>query len=374
MTKFVAIKIHYDHRKSLAPYLKYSKAPTPEEYMEYLDLFHEEGIGGAGFHECLNFSVRSNTPTKIYLPPTCIPSDKYLDEDIVFFSFTYKYDKEMPSSIIGVHAAARLVSNGKNSITRHDIEKIEAAEQFHYHAEAPSEFSTLITPTIKYDFKDGIYTPEYSSWGYGLRYITAEHAANIIDTALLGAKKRLSASTVSESIILEREISVLNAIQRRYSLYSSKINSQQKKTANSKSGWNNIPPDKEVGFLGEKFIYEQEVAYAIKHGIPVSEVEWVSQSDPQSPYDIKSVRITPTGKQEHFIEVKSSRSMDESNIYISSRQVKFFQENESNSILKCVTFISNTQVDTVQEYSLKQLMDEFELIPIKFKLKKLKQK
>lgn len=50
--------------------------------------------------------------------------------------------------------------------------------------------------------------------------------------------------------------------------------------------------------------------------------------------------------------------MNESNIYISSRQVKFFQENESNSILKCVTFISNTQVDTVQEYSLKQLMDE----------------
>ena len=172
---------------------------------------------------------------------------------------------------------------------------------------------------------------------------------------------------------ITREISVLNAIQRRYSLYSSKVNSQQKKPANSKSGWNNIPPDKEVGFLGEKFIYEQEVAYAIKHGIPVSEVEWVSQSDPQSPYDIKSVRITPTGKQEHFIEVKSSRSMNESNIYISSRQVKFFQENESNSILKCVTFISNTQVDTVQEYSLKQLMDEFELIPIKFKLKKLKQ-
>lgn len=64
--------------------------------------------------------------------------------------------------------------------------------------------------------------------------------------------------------------------------------------------------------------------------------------------------------------------MNESNIYISSRQVKFFQENEPNSILKFVTFISNTQVDTVQEYSLKQLMDEFELTPIKFKLKKLK--
>lgn len=373
MTKFVAIKIHYDHRKSLAPYLKYSKAPTPEEYMEYLDLFHEEGIGGAGFHECLNFSARSNAPTKIYLPPTCIPSDKYLDEEIVFFSFTYKYDKEMPSSIIGVHAAARLVTNGKDSISRNDIEKIEGAEQFHYHAEAPSEFTTLITPTIKYDFKDGIYTPEYSSWGYGLRYITEEHAANIIDAALSGAIKRLSATTVSESIILEREISVLEAIQRRYALPSSQINSQQKKTDTSNSGWNNTPPDKEIGFLGEAFIYEQEVAYAVKNGIPISEVEWVSQSDPQSPYDIKSVRITPNGKQEHFIEVKSSRSINESNIYISSRQVKFFQENESNSILKFVTFISNNQVDTVEEYSFQRLMNEFELAPIKFKLKKLKQ-
>ncbi|KLG14305.1 hypothetical protein YA50_22940 [Enterobacter kobei] len=341
--------------------------------MEYLDLFHEEGIGGAGFHECLNFSVRSNAPTKIYLPPTCIPSDKYLDEEIVFFSFTYKYDKEMPSSIIGVHAAARLVTNGKDSISRNDIEKIEGAEQFHYHAEAPSEFTTLITPTIKYDFKDGIYTPEYSSWGYGLRYITEEHAANIIDAALSGAIKRLSATTVSESIILEREISVLEAIQRRYALPSSQINSQQKKTDTSNSGWNNTPPDKEIGFLGEAFIYEQEVAYAVKNGIPISEVEWVSQSDPQSPYDIKSVRITPNGKQEHFIEVKSSRSINESNIYISSRQVKFFQENESNSILKFVTFISNNQVDTVEEYSFQRLMNEFELAPIKFKLKKLKQ-
>src|SRR5471030_1935445 len=372
MPKFVAIKIHYDHRKSLAPYLKYSKAPTSEEYMEYLDLFHEEGIGGAGFHECLNFSVRDNIPTKIYLPPTCIPSDKYLDEEIVFFSFTYKYDKEIPSSIIGVNAAARLVSNGKDSIARNDIEKIEGIEQFHYHAEAPSEFTTLITPTIKYEFKDGIYTPEYASWGYGLRYITEEHAANIIDAAILGAKKRLSDSTVSESIILEREISVLEAIQRRYSLPSSQINSKQKKSNSSNSGWNNIPPDKEVGFLGEKFVYEQEVAYAIKNGIPVSEIEWVSQSDPQSPYDIKTVRITSNGKQEHFIEVKSSRSINESNIYISSRQVNFFQENESTSTLKFVTFISNTQVDTVQEYSLKQLMNEFELIPIKFKLQSFK--
>ncbi len=372
MTKFVAIKIHYDHRKSLTPYLKYSKAPTHTEYMEYLDLFHNEGIGGAGFHECMNFTVSEDTPTKIYLPPTCIPSEKYHDEEIVFFSFTYKYDKEIPSSIIGVHAGARLVSNGKDSLARNDIETVEGTEQFHYHAEAPSEFTTLITPTIKYDFKDGIYTPEYVSWGYGLRYITEEHAANIIDAALLGAKKRLPVSSISESIILEREISVLETIQRRYSLSSSKINLQPEKTNKSNSGWNNVIPDKEIGFLGEQFVYEQEVYYAIKNGIPVSEVEWVSQSDPQSPYDIKTVRITPYGRQEHFIEVKSSRSINESNIYISSRQVDFFQENESCSTLKFVTFISNTQVDTVREYNLKQLMNEFELVPIKFKLQNLK--
>lgn len=372
MTKFAAIKIHYDHRKSLAPYLKYSKPPTYEEYREHVNSFNNENRGGAGFHECMNFSVSNNSPTKIYLPPTCIPNKKYFDEEMVFFSFTYKSDEELPSRIIGVHAGARVISSRGGFLARNDIQTLKETEPFHYHAEAPCELTTLITPTLKYDFEEGIYTPKYSAWGNGLRYITEEHATNIINEALSGAKERLAISSTSEAIILAREITVLESIQRRYSLSSSELNLKPHEAGSSNSSQNNTLPDKEIGFLGEKFVYENEIDYANTNGIPESEVEWISQSDPQSPYDIKTVRLTPHGKKQHFIEVKSSRKIDDSNIYISSRQVKFFQENESSSTLKVVTFISNTQVDTVRDYTLKQLMNTFELIPIKFKLQNKK--
>ncbi|KEY57142.1 protein NO VEIN domain-containing protein [Serratia sp. DD3] len=365
MTKFVAIKIHYDHRKSLMPYLKYSKVPTPEEYQEYLDLFHDEGIGGAGFHECLNFSIREYENTKIYLPPTCIPSSKYTDDEFVFFSFTYKDDKEMPSSIIGIHAATRFKTIGKESILRNDIESIEGAEPFHYCAESPSELTTLITPTIKYDYKDGIFTPKYSRWGYGLRYINEKHATNIITAALEEAKKRLPSASISEEIIIQREIIVLESIQKRYGLFSKKTSLNIKKSLPN----DDSVPDREIGFLGEKIVYEEEVNYAIKHKIPVSDIEWISQSDPQSPYDIKTIRIINNEKIEHFIEVKSSRVLDESNIYLSSRQVKFFQENEPSSTFKFVTFTSKNTVNSIRELNFNQLSNEFELVPIKFKLK-----
>ena len=55
--RFMAIKIHYDHRAVLPHYLKYSKLPSAVEYDEYLDLYNKEGIGGEGFHECLNYQI-----------------------------------------------------------------------------------------------------------------------------------------------------------------------------------------------------------------------------------------------------------------------------------------------------------------------------
>ncbi|EFO1000579.1 DUF3883 domain-containing protein [Escherichia albertii] len=362
MTKFVAIKIHYDHRKSLTPYLKYSKVPSSEEYQEYLNLFHDEGIGGEGFHECLNFAIREYENTKIYLPPTCIPGSKNLDEEFVFFSFTYKYDKEMPSSIIGVHAATKLQTIDKEPILRNDIEPIEGTEPFYYHAESPSDLTTLFTPAIKYDFRDGVFTPQFKSWGYGLRYINEDHASNIINAAIKEAQQRLPDSSISEKIIILREIKVLEAIQKRYGLYTPLSNK------NIQPHDNNIP-DREIGFLGEKIVYEEEINYAIKHQIPINEVEWISQSNPQSPYDIKTIRISNGLKREHFIEVKSSRITDESNIYLSSRQIRFFQENESVSTFKFVKFISKNRVDQIRELNFKQLTEEFELVPIKFKLK-----
>lgn len=370
MTKFVAIKIHYDHRRSVAQYLKYSKVPTPEEYKEYLDLYYEEGIGGEGFHECLNFSVHDGSSAKIYLPPTCIPSDNYSGEEMVFFSFTYKYDKELPSHIVGVHAAARLKSIGRQAIKRYDIEALEGADQFHYHAEAPSDFTTLITPPIEYDFKDGVYTPKFVSWGYGLRYITKKQAASIVNKALAGANGRLLTSKGTETLVLQREISVLDAIKERY--FPSVVRTKPSARAPSRSvSTLGGMPDRDLGYLGEKFVYDAEVEYAAKHGIPASEVEWVSQSVPQSPYDIKTVRVTGDVKRDHFIEVKSSRASDESNIYISSGQVKYFQENPASSTFMLVTFTSRTEVRSVRELDFSQLCQEFELVPIKFKLRRL---
>lgn len=371
MTKFIAIKIHYDHRKSLGGHLKYSRVPTSNEYKEYIDLYREEGIGGEGFHECLNFSIRDGSPTKIYLPPTCIPDEKYSDEEMVFFSFTYKGDKELPSRIVGIHAAAKLKSINRKAIERFDIDPIKDVDRLHYHAEAPGEFTTLITPPIEYDFKDGLYTPQYQSWGYGLRYITEENAENIIREAISGAEKRLSKAKNAEALVLQREIFVLNEIRKRYFSLSENTQPDTKKINFSTFESGSIP-DQELGYLGEKFVYESELEYAAKHGIPESEVEWISQSVPQSPYDIKTIRVVNNKKYEHYIEVKSSRATDESNIYISSRQIKFFQDNQSNSTFKFVNFISRNEVGRVRELDFAQLSSEFELVPIKFKLRRQK--
>lgn len=366
MAKFVAIKIHYDHRKSLPPYLKYSKAPTSEEYQEYLDLYYKEGVGGEGFHECLNFSIYEDQSAKIYLPPTCIPDDKFVEEEFVFFSFTYKYDQELPSSIVGVHAAARLKAIGRQAIQRYDIEPIEGADRFHYHAESPSQFTTLITPPVAYDFKNGIYTPRFKSWGYGLRYVTEDNAINILDTAIQGARERLPLSESAEALVLERELSVLEAIRERYFGAHAGADAMppRKLTGSSR------PPDKELGYLGEKKVYEDEVSYAVKHGVPVSEVEWVSQSVPQSPYDIKTIRVAKNGKRNHFIEVKSTLASTESNIYVSSGQIRFFEENESCAEFKIVNFATRDTVVSVRTLSLSQMLNEFELIPIKYKLRR----
>lgn len=174
MTKFIAMKVHYDHRPSLPEHLKYSRPPTLAEYQEYLTLFRSKGIGGEGFHECLNFAIPDEAPVKIYLPPTCLPDEKHLNEEFVIFSFTYKQDPEMPACIVGVHAGARIIN--KDGIERLGVEQIEGIDFFFYHAEAPADLVTLITPAIQYDFREGRFTPAYKSWGYGLRYLKEEHA------------------------------------------------------------------------------------------------------------------------------------------------------------------------------------------------------
>lgn len=207
MTTFMAMKVHYDHRARLPMHLKYSLPPTPAEYDEYLSLYQEEGIGGKGFHECLNFSIPEEGAVRIYLPPTSRPNRKHLNEDIVIFSFTYKSDRDMSAHIIGVHAGVRLLNNDNSDIKR--TETIGELKPLFFNAEAPAEYVTLFNPPVAYDFREGLYTPKYKSWGYGLRYITEGHAQNIVDASLQKAEYQLPRSAVPEGLVLQRQISVL---------------------------------------------------------------------------------------------------------------------------------------------------------------------
>jgi hypothetical protein len=209
MPKFIAIKTHYDHRESLPSYLKYSKVPTEEEYNEYLELY-DEGVGGQGFHECMNFSIPDNGDVKIYLPPTCLPAQSLVDEEFVIFSFTYKQDKELPSVVLGVHAG--VVIDDLDGIIRTDYQIEGSIEDLLYYASAESDLTTLFTSPLPYDFRDGLYTPVYTAWGYGRRYLEEEHAERIIRSAYDLAVNKLGTSKNVERQVVEREIVVLENI------------------------------------------------------------------------------------------------------------------------------------------------------------------
>ena len=151
MTEFIAVKIHYDHRADLPPHLKYSRIPTPDEYKQYLSLYHDEGIGGEGFHECLNFSIPEDGSVQVYFPPGYIPAKDRLDKDFVVFSFTYQGDRELGSRIVGVHGDVHFLNS--DGVKRHNVLPIMGTESLFYHAEAPSSLTTLLIPPVVYDVK-----------------------------------------------------------------------------------------------------------------------------------------------------------------------------------------------------------------------------
>jgi len=257
MTKFIAVKINYDHRDLLPHYLKYSTIPTQVQYQEYLDQFQDKGIGGNGFHECLNFKIPESEPVRLYLPPTCLPSSKNATEDFVIFSFTYKGDEKLSAHIVGVHAGATILSTEAHGILRGEDQRIDGIEPLQYHAEAPADLVTLLIPPLKYENKQGLYTPPYSSWGYGLRYIEKDHAKSIVAAAIDSATIALSSATIAEKETIQRQIEVLQRIDNKYSLGVMKIKVD-------KGGHSHplpSPPDKEIGYLGEKHIYERELQY-----------------------------------------------------------------------------------------------------------------
>ncbi|MFG7103516.1 protein NO VEIN domain-containing protein [Burkholderia pseudomallei] len=361
MPTFAAIKIHYDHRSSLAPHLKYSIVPGKDEYAEYSRLYHEDGVGGNGFHECVNFAVGESDTVQFYLPPTCIPGTSRQDDEFVFFSFTYKGDQELSAHVVGVHAGACIV-NGQGEVRRKPAQ-IDGIEPLVYHAEAPADLVTLITPTLAYDVRDGVYTPVYQSWGYGRRYIDENHAANIIRDAVKQAARALDAAGESERVALQRQIEVLRRISDRYGLGVGK--NKRKKTSGmvGSAGM----PDTEIGYRGERFVYERELDYVKSIGRDASEVEWMSQVVPTSPFDIRTLRKTSNGVQQHFIEVKTSGMEEGENVYISSGQIEFFEQNRNCATFALVNFGAEKK-PSYRELTLDELNSEFHLQAVKFKL------
>jgi len=358
MPKFIAIKTHYDHRKSLPSYLKYSKVPTEEEYNGYLDLY-DEGVGGQGFHECMNFSIPESGDVKIYLPPTCLPAKNLVDEEFVIFSFTYKQDKELPSVVLGVHAG--VVIDSLEGIIRTDYQIEGSVEDLLYYASAKSDLTTLFTSPLPYDFRGGLYTPIYTAWGYGRRYIDEEHAEKIIRSAYDLAVIKIQTSRAVERQVIEREIVVLENIFSRY--FSGELKSESKPPVSSTVS---SRVDKEIGYKGELEVYKREIDYVRSLDLDDNYVEWLSQGVPASVYDIKSVRKKDGEVINHYIEVKSSKMGFGENVYISSRQVEFFKENTGCSSLAFVNFDSDEI--NISFKSFEDVLSEFDLTPVKYKL------
>ena len=363
MPTFVAYKIHYDHRPSLTPYLKYSVVATAKEYDKYLKRYRNEKVGGNGFHECLNFAVGGDGAVRFYLPPTCMPAQGSLSDEFVFFSFTYRGDAQLPAHVVGVHAGAHVLSTKVEGLLRGAPFEIDGVEPLVYHAQAPADLVTLLNPPLPYVVRDGRYMPPLERWGNGLRYLTKAHASNIIQDAMRGALAALKSSDISRAEVLERQIEVLQRISDRYSLGVTSAPRRTSKLGDHSGG----SPDTEIGYQGERFVYMREVERVQKLGWDASEVQWVSQVDPASKYDIRTLRQTASGIRSHFLEVKSSKMADGENVYVSARQVEFFAENAD-----CATFVfvnyGTGKKPTVRELTLDELKAEFDLLPIKYRL------
>lgn len=367
MVRFMAIKVHYDHRPSLPIELKYSTAVTKREHDEYLRL-HAQGVGGEGFHECLNYFIPESGPVRMYLPPTCLPAEDMINDEFVIFSFTYGTDQEMPSRVVGVHGSAHLLN--KDGLVRPESNEV----QIFYHVEADADFVTLFPSPLEYSVRDGKYTRAYNRWGFGLRYITSGHAENIISDRLRIAEREL-ASNFDESSrsVMEREVFVLRNIYDRY-IMSAVDNSSVPRENNLRvvtTGNFTGIPDKELGDLGEKHIYERELAIASKLNQPASEVKWVSRGNPQSPFDIRSIRELAGVVRDHYIEVKSTTVLDDTRIFISARELAFLDEHSGHCSVVLVRFNPDKTVKDVRDFTIEQFRERYELVAVSFKLRPL---
>ncbi len=360
MTRFVAIKVHYDHRQHLPKHLKYSVAPTEEEYNDYLELY-ATGVGGEGFHECMNFAIPDRGHVPLYLPPTCLPAEKISDEEFVFFTFTYKEDRERPASIVGVHGMSEIVS--LDGLPRTDVTLDFLDVDLVYHAVARPEYVTLFTKPLSYDFKVGVYTPSYSLWGYGLRYIERSHAQKIVEDAFSATYNTLPEQTETEAMVSRRELEVLNRIHMRYFGAGLEVTGEEPPSP----PLNPPEPNPEIEFMGERAVYEREISYVKGQGIPTTYVEWISQVEPNSVYDIRSARIENGEIKTHYVEVKSSAMEIGQNILVSHRQLDFFRSNTENTSIVLVKLGHEGAAPSLEYLSAAEFLDQFEFQPLKYR-------
>lgn len=363
MTSFIAVKIHYDHRPGLPAHLKYSRAPTQAEYEGYLSLYRDEEIGGAGFHECLNFSIPEDGNALSYLPPGYLPGKARLDDDFVIFSFTYIGDRELGSRVVGVHCGVQILN--VDGVERRDVPSIPGAEPLFFHAESPASLTTLLLPPVAYDVKAGRHIPRLKFWGNGLRNLQPVHAKRIIEDAARSATQSLPKARGSLRLVIERELEVLDAIRKRcFGGGRTRHPTLPTSTAATRTA-----PDQELGRLGESYVFQREQDNVGKLGLSPSAVEWVSQALPQAPYDIKTVRKTAHGElHDYYLEVKSSRIEGAANVYISLGQIQFMENNPRAAALAVITIDDKNNVTAYRELDIEQLRKEYSLVPIKYKL------
>jgi len=362
------VKVHYDHRRNLEHYLKYSRMATPQEYQEYLNLF-ASGVGGQGFHECMNFWIKEGDERVLfYLPPGYIPSLDTIDNgELCIFFVTYQGDEELPSNIIGFQARCTINADG-NHIERTDIQTPDGIdEKFIYHGYSLREYSTLFTVPLPFDVTSGYYMQALQKWGNGLRYNRDDNGIQrILIESYNAANERYDVASIAERTVIERQLVVTENAYRYY--FNQEIQGENNVVIITR---NNITepnlPDKELGALGEQIIFDRELDYAAKNKIPLKEVEWVAKAQPYSPFDIRTKRLVNGKLTELFLEVKTTRLDNFDNVYISSNQVDFADNHKNSQIFVFVNI--NDEGHQISEYTIEELRQQFSFMPIKYKLK-----
>lgn len=333
----IAVKIHEDTRDYLPSYMKYSQQPLNEkEYETFLNK-GEEGKGGLGFHECMNFKVCQDNSVKFYLPPGYTPSLKNNNGLFIIVWISYS-----PHRILGIQYNSKIFSD--------DLEHIRDDSSFKYketplvyHGETTAENSILFCSPMELKIPRHIH--KFQRWGSGLRYLDLRHIKNIVIDRMKLLQKKLNSFE-------ENELQKLQHLANYLSLDFSK------KTERVCPSTIKIP-DKELGDWGEELVYKDQLKIAKSLNIPLKEIFRIALINPQCVYDIESVKPTSNGYEKLYIEVKTTHDLENPSIFISERQIDFARKHKKNHIFafvdaskQTIRYLSIDDIDSKSEYSL----------------------